>query len=277
MGLALLEKNQASVFLPLKRQVNCTSRVVCFPFAGSSPYIFAGWPSRFGPDVEVVALQTPARALRLQEAPYSRLEEIIAEATNAFDQISDIPFVFYGHSLGAAIAFELTRALRRKGKPEPSHLFVGAARPPHFAPLQPTIHRLPQEEFLDAVQARYGGVPEAVAREPELMSIFLPALLADFSVYENYEMVPELPLHCPITAFCGSQDTLVTPHAMEEWQCHTGANFHLEILAGDHFFLGPHIDALTARIRNVLKNTMPGSEDSAGVQFNSGSAEGRVV
>jgi medium-chain acyl-[acyl-carrier-protein] hydrolase len=209
-----------------------------------------------GPDVEVLALQTPARALRLEETPLYLMDEIIAEALDAFDAISDLPFVFYGHSLGAAVAFELTRALRRRGGPQPLHLFVGGARPPHFGPIQPCIHRLPQAEFLKAVQTRYGGVPEAVANEPELMSIFLPALVADFSVYETYQMLAEPPLELPITAFCGDQDRLVTPQVMKEWGIYSDERFDFELLRGDHFFLGPHVDTLTTRIRGVLKKPM---------------------
>jgi len=223
-----------------------------------------------GPDVQVLALQTPARALRMQLKPYTRMEEIIAEALAAFDSISDLPFVFYGHSLGAAVAFELTRALRRQGRPQPLHLFIGAARPPQFGPIQPCIHELPQEEFLSAVQLRYGGIPEAVANEPELMSIFLPALRADFAVYENYRLLPEPPINCPITAFCGDQDSLVTPQAMKQWGIHTSAVFDFEVLRGDHFFLGTHIDTLTAKIRAVLKNTRP--EAGQGAQFGLGSS-----
>ena len=40
---------------------------------------------------------------------------------------TDLPVVFYGHSLGSLVAFETARLLLDRGADNPIHLMVGAA------------------------------------------------------------------------------------------------------------------------------------------------------
>jgi medium-chain acyl-[acyl-carrier-protein] hydrolase len=245
-----------NLLLTLPKQIPEDSMaLVCFPYAGGNPYMFLDWRGRLGPQVEVIGIQLPGRGARLQERPYHSVTEIADETVRALAALQGRPFVFYGHSLGALIAFEVTRRLRALGKREPSHLFVGGARPPHMGPILPHLHTLEQASFLDSVQARYGGIPAAILREPELLDLFLPPLRADFAAYETYEYAWEDPLTCPISAFAGVDDPLVTPVLMAEWSRHSSAGFDLSVLRGDHFFLGQSRDELVGMIRRKLPIT----------------------
>src|SRR5205823_4375590 len=98
--------------------------------------------------VEVCAVQLPGRQNRILEEPYTSLAALIAALAAALGPYFDRPFAFFGHSLGALIAFDLARALRRHGQPEPAHLFVSGHRAPQLpSPQAPTYH-LPDAEFL---------------------------------------------------------------------------------------------------------------------------------
>ena len=54
------------------------------------------------------------RLTRFQEDFVSNMEEVIEELSSNIESFCDKPFVFFGHSLGALIAFELARELQKK-------------------------------------------------------------------------------------------------------------------------------------------------------------------
>src|SRR6185503_11064474 len=96
----------------------------------------------------------------------------------------DVPFAFFGHSMGALIAFELTRHLRRHGRPGPRHLFLSGARAPR-RPAPPPFHVLPEHALL-AELSRLNGTPPEILQEPEYMAMVLPLIRADLELYETY-------------------------------------------------------------------------------------------
>lgn len=243
---------RSNLFVPAAPEAASGVPLFCFPYAGGSPYLFMDWAARLRPALQVVAVQTPGHGARFAERPHGSVEEIVSEVVTNFPCMGDRPFAFYGHSLGAVIALEVARRLRRAGMPQPCHLFVGGARPPHFGPIEPLIHGLSEKEFLDGVQSRYAGIPPAVLNEPELLAILLPALRADFTAYETYVHRPETPLMCPISAFAGADDPLVKEEMMAAWSRYTSSEFHLEVLPGDHFFLRESGEKLTRAIQSRL-------------------------
>jgi medium-chain acyl-[acyl-carrier-protein] hydrolase len=70
-----------------------------------------------------------------------------------------------------------------------------------------------------------------------VMQLLLPALRADFEMYETYVYSPEPPLTTPISAYAGSQDTRVSREHLEAWREQTTADFSLREFPGGHFFL----------------------------------------
>lgn len=225
-----------SQFAISRPRPNADFRLFCFPHAGGSPIAFFGWPEGLGSSIECVSLLYAGRGHRLREKPCERVSDLIEEIAGGIAPYSDKPFAFYGHSFGGIVAFELARKLRDAGRPEPLHLFVGAARPPHLGlPFSP-IHHLPNSSFVAEVQARYGGIPAVILKDPEVLEMFLPAMRADFTAYETYRFQAAQPLPTPITAFGGSDDSAVKGHTLQEWSMHTQAGFDARILSGGHFF-----------------------------------------
>ncbi len=247
-----MPSRHSSLFVPATWQTAPGMILFCFPYAGGSPYIFRNWKARLQPEIAIVALQTPGKAMRIAESPHDSVQEIVAEIVRNFPQMGSRTFAFYGHSLGALIAFELARELRRAGRPQPRHLFVGAARPPHIGPLLPRLHGLEEQAFLDAVQARYSGLPAAILENPEALALFLPALRADFTAYESHAFETEAPLSCPISGFAGERDTLIPADTVAGWEMHTSSAFDLHVLRGGHFFLEDSCDQLTDAIKREL-------------------------
>lgn len=229
---------QSPLFTVSRPRPEASSRLFCFPHAGGGPTAFFDWSGPLGEEIECVCPQYRGRGRRLREKPFESVVEMVGEIAAGLAAWLDRPFAFYGHSLGAIVAFELTRELRRSRLPAPHHLFVGAARPPHLGPLFAPIHGLADAEFVAKVRSRYGGIPDAVANDPEVLQMFLPALRADMTAFETYRFAPGDPLGLPISVFAGAEDLVATPQMLEEWALHTTSGFNMTILPGGHFFPG---------------------------------------
>jgi medium-chain acyl-[acyl-carrier-protein] hydrolase len=80
------------------------------------------------------------------------------------------PFALFGHSMGALLAFEVARHLRRRGKSAPVCLVVSAHRAPHIPDEQDKIHDKPTSDFLEELR-RLNGTPAEVLRNDELVEL----------------------------------------------------------------------------------------------------------
>ena len=228
------------------------ARLFCFPFAGGSPAVFSGWGQKLGPEIEVFAAHPRGRGMRFRERPDVMVHGMVEDFLSVLQLHLDLPYVLYGHSLGGLIAFEITRQLEKQGLRMPEHLFLGASAPPHLGLIHEAIHHLPDEEFVEALQERYAGIPQEVLREPDLLAMFLPALKADFTAYELYKFMDAEPVNCPMTVFGGESDPGITPGLLEQWARHTSQEFSFNAVSGDHFFLAGSAPIVLASIRDAL-------------------------
>ena len=213
-----------------------TLRLFCLPHSGGSPALFRQWPQALPPTIEMVAVQLPGRGIRFRESPYQRLAPLVQALLAALrTDLTDVPFAFFGHSLGALLAFELTHALRVEGL-QPAALFVSACHAPHLLPTGEQLHTLSRPDLLQELKGINGTPPELFAEE-ELLDLILPALRADMAVYETYTYQPHAPLSCPLIACGGREDSRVTPRQLEAWREQAAGHFELHLFAGDHFYL----------------------------------------
>jgi medium-chain acyl-[acyl-carrier-protein] hydrolase len=164
----------------------------------------------------------------------------------------DKPFAFFGHSMGAVISFELTRYLRREHGIQPCQLFVSGNPAPQVPPREPPIYDLPQSEFLNEIR-QLNGTPPELLDHPELMSLLIPMLRADFKLVQTYVYSAESPLDCPITAFGGLDDEKVTREDLDAWREQTTGNFSIHMLPGDHFFIQTYQPLLLRRLSIELQ------------------------
>lgn len=162
--------------------------------------------------------------------------ELVRAVAPALRPYMDIPFAFFGHSMGGLLAFELTRHLRAEAGPHPWHLFISGRRAPQVADDTPHTYNLPEAEFIEEL-ARLNGTPREVLENEELMHLMIPILRSDFSVCQTYEYVPGPPLDCPISLFGGIRDIDVTREHLEAWRELTVADTTLRMFPGDHFFI----------------------------------------
>jgi medium-chain acyl-[acyl-carrier-protein] hydrolase len=212
-------------------------RLFCFPYAGKGALIYKNWAAHLPAEVEVHPVELPGRGLRFKEQPYTKIGSLIDDLTRAIRPLLDLPFAFFGHSLGAIVSFELAVMLRAEFHLEPAHLFVSGRRAPQIQDEKPVTYDLPDDEFISALE-RLNGTPREVLQHPELMQLMMGTLRADFEIAETYQTSVESPLNCPITAFGGLEDEDVPGEHVEAWKEQTTSSFQVRMLPGDHFF--PH-------------------------------------
>jgi medium-chain acyl-[acyl-carrier-protein] hydrolase len=223
----------------LTHQEHPANRLFCFPYAGGgSAAIYRTWQQGLPPEVEVCPIMLPGREARFTERPYTRVEELVAELSKHIRPYLDVPFQFFGHSMGALISFDLARHLRRQQLPQPTQLFVSAHRSPQLPRRQEPMHTKTDAEFMASLE-EIGGTPEAILHNKELMEIFLPLLRADFTLCEIYQYQPEAPLDYPITAFGGRDDKDIPVSDIEGWLSQTSNTFSSQTFPGGHFYLHP--------------------------------------
>lgn len=211
-------------------------RLFCFPFAGGGASVFRAWPAEAVPQIEVCPVQLPGRENRLLDEPLTRVSAVVEALAPVLLPHLDLPFAFFGHSLGGLISFELARLLRREYGKAPAHLFVAGCAAPQIADPDLPIYNLPEPEFVAELR-RLKGTPEGVLQQPELMQMLLPCLRADFEMGSTYEYVADEPLPYPISALGGLADPEISRADLEAWREHTRAKFVLRMLPGEHFFL----------------------------------------
>ena len=211
-------------------------RLFCFPYAGAGASIFYPWAKQLPAEIELCAIQLPGRENRLRESPLNRLKEVVQSLVPLLKPYLDLPFAFFGHSMGALISFELTRELRRQNYSLPFHLFVSGRKAPQLLDLEPPIHHLPDAQFIEKIK-NFQGTPEAIWQDNQLIEQFIPILRADFTILETYFYGNEAPLNCPINVFGGIKDPKVKEAELSAWQQQTQAAFNLKMFPGDHFFI----------------------------------------
>lgn len=211
-------------------------RLFCFPYGGGAARAYRPWRQTLPPEIDICAIQLPGRGNRLREPPLTKMAMAVELVGKEIVSLLDRPYAFFGHSMGAILAFEVARLLRRGGHQGPTHLFVSGHKAAQIPKTEPFTYNLPDAEFIEELQ-RLNGTPTEVLEYPDMMQIMLPLLRADFESIQTYLYRHEPPLDCPITALGGLLDPDISRETLEPWREQTTAAFNLQMFPGDHFFL----------------------------------------
>lgn len=224
-------------------------RLFCFPYSGGSAAAFQPWEALLPDDIELVAIRLPGHSGRLSESLLTSVAEMADSLVPAITAWLDRPYLVYGHSLGAVVAFELLHALEARRLPLPHHFYCAARRAPHAPPRIGPIHEYPPEQFTSELR-RLKGTPELLLADASLMEFFVPILRADLKAAYLYHREPDVKLGCSASAFCGSRDHVVVQEDMAGWCEHFNEPPAFRVFDGGHFFLDDNRASVVEAIRD---------------------------
>ncbi|MFJ8623879.1 thioesterase II family protein [Kitasatospora sp. NPDC093550] len=236
--------SSAAVDNPWFRRFNpsdsAPARVVIFPHAGGSASYYLEYANALAPYADVLAVQYPGRQNRFTEPTISSVEGLAEELCRELRGWTDRPLVFFGHSMGAAVAFETARRFERDGLEGLGRLFVSAGRAPSL-PRDSEVHKLSDDRLLAEI-VKLGGTDERVVEIPALQELILPALRADYTAIETYRCAPDATVSVPVTGLAGESDPNATAEQVAQWERHTTGGFDLRVFPGGHFYLADRTD-----------------------------------
>lgn len=225
------------------------ARVVCLPHAGGSASSFWDLARHLPSRVDVVGVQYPGRGDRIGERCVDDLQVLSDEIAAAAAELTDLPVLLFGHSLGAAVAFEVAVRLTERGREPQALLVSGRAAPRHDC--AGTVH-CRDEEGIWAEITRLGGTAAEIAESPEWRALITPAIRADFRASETYQPTTGVVLPCPVAALVGADDPDVSEQHAGDWRAFCAGEFRLRSFAGGHFYLIEQVRAVAAEILRLV-------------------------
>ncbi len=233
-------------------------RLFCFAYAGGNANIFRSWADQLDEQIELIAIQLPGRGARFNEPLLDSMESILEQLRLVFKDQYHRPYAFFGHSMGASIAFELSRIIQQRAKTDsdvllPSRLIVSGRKGPSFVEEQERepIHNLPKEEFINRLK-NLNGTPQELLEHEDLMALMEPILRSDFKVIETWQHQEGELLKIPMSVYSGDEDEYLCPESLKAWQKETDQKCEFVSFSGDHFYLQSQEQNLVNQINKSL-------------------------
>ncbi|TDD48810.1 thioesterase II family protein [Saccharopolyspora elongata] len=222
-------------------------RLVALPHAGGSASFYFPLSRALAPRVEVLSVQYPGRQDRLAERCIDDIGELADRLAAELRPWADRPLALFGHSMGAAVGFEVARRM----EVAPIRLIASGRR-------APSTHRdewvhLSDDDGLVADLRKLSGTAAGVLGDDELLRMILPAVRSDYRAAETYQGEAGAKVACPITVLLGDDDPKVTLAEAEAWREHTDAEVDLRVFPGGHFYLVEHQAEVLAVLDQRLK------------------------
>ncbi len=229
---------------------NPAVRLVCFHYGGGSSASFYSWKDNISPNVELLAINLPGRGSSIDKPLLDNIEDVTNIILKYIKHYIGKPLVFFGHSLGSLISFEVAKAMKEQQLKQPAHLILSGCMAPQNLYKRNKTSRLSDKEFREALEI-YNGTSQEVMNESSLMGLFLPIIKADISIIDNYKYRGNDPLDCDITTIGGREDPTVSLEDIYPWKSHTIRKYTHHTLTGDHFFIRSNKEKLLGIVNSI--------------------------
>ncbi len=245
---------QSLIYCP-EPKPNAPIRLVCFPYAGGSASIYMPWVNQLSKDVELSLIQLPGRGSRFGEPPYDTIKTLSEDVVDELSKLRRKDMIFYGHSMGARVAYEVTLMLHKKGDSLPIHVIAAGSTAPAVSRKAKNSYLLPDDEFLTHLM-ELKGTPDEVLSNRDLMELLLPALRADFKIVETYINNSSVVIPTKISVFAGKQDTTVELAVLEPWFDVFQESGGISWFDGGHFFINENGADVIAALKNKIQSSL---------------------
>ena len=259
-----LMKNKISIdrwFFGLNFKPNARLRIFAFPYAGGDINAFYGWQAWLPHDIELVSVQLPGRGKRREDVMPECMDVLVDGLLKAINEINDKPFVFFGYSMGGLISYAATQSMNEHGMQGPQLFCVAACNPPHLQKSDwcSMSDKALLRQLTNADKYFANMMPE------NCVSNNLPLIKNDLAFCQRYvknNRFSNGALVCPISTFCGVDDTISSADSMVKWRRYTSASSISHRLNGGHFFM---FDRHSAHFPRLLLRDLQGIHKDLGM------------
>lgn len=239
----------------MKTNTESVCNLLLFPYSGVGASIYNAVKDNITLPIECIPIQLPGREELIQEKPFDDMNLVVEYLVENLEKYITKPLIFFGHCLGALIAYETALALMKKHSIQIIHFFASACPAPHTHQVTSPIYHLPSKQFLDHIQQRSYFQTKPISNE--VCKILLSGLRADFKLYETYSRSEAISLPCPITVMSGNDDDFIEQEQILKWNTLTQSKFQTALFPGNHLYLhqamGDILETIEDRIRICIQ------------------------
>ncbi|HDY85214.1 MAG TPA: thioesterase [Methylophaga aminisulfidivorans] len=231
-------------------------QLICLPFAGGGASIFNEWQPQTM-QFDIYGVQLPGREKRFVETPYTCVHEAAQHVVELLIKDTDKTklTVIFGHSLGAVLAFEVTRLVEQQQLYPNVSLVVSGSPDPWTPRSSRASDEVDDDSFVEKVQA-FSGFTHTALEEPMMRELLLPTLRADVQMHEDYRPQNKTPVQSPILVLRGDVDELVSKYDVQQWQHASSERVVFSELSGGHMYFMDDIQPLLAELSDFVKDAM---------------------
>jgi surfactin synthase thioesterase subunit len=224
--------------------------VFCFHHAGGGSSLYQGWDRALNPVASAWPVLLPGRERRAREQRFVEIDALVADLDHQLGVFLSGPHVFFGHSMGALVAYRLACHRRDAGKSLPRALIVSAYPAPHLPAPFPPVDGIDDDQLAQVIEGIGGGAPDLPARWRDEM---LAVARDDLRLCESHADSRQPPLGCPIHVFGGDVDPLVGTQELRAWEQHSDAEVDVHVLPGGHFYLRDAPEVMLRELRRLVR------------------------
>lgn len=212
-------------------------KIIALLYAGGSYYSYRSLEQLIPNNFHWITLELPGRGTRMSECLSVDFDFIINDLfKQVTHEIHGVEYIIYGHSLGAILGYEIAKKMQNSKYHQPNLLFFTGSGSPEFDPKE-RISNCNKDFFWKKI-INYGGIPNELINNAEVLDFLEPIIRADFGLRENYKFgVEKEVLNIPIFVRVGTREIEITDMKLMGWQKLTNVPINASKIEGNHFFI----------------------------------------
>jgi surfactin synthase thioesterase subunit len=144
--------------------------IIMLPFSGGNAYSYIDIIKCLPAEINVLCPELPGRGILSDRPLIKNIDDLADHILLHYLRHTDLnrPYIFFGHSMGALLAYLLTCKILSKGWPAPLHLCVSGCGGPSLKRRGRSMFNLPSDQFRKEI-LEMGGTSAGVLSNDTLM------------------------------------------------------------------------------------------------------------
>ncbi|MCL2591840.1 MAG: thioesterase domain-containing protein [Defluviitaleaceae bacterium] len=216
---------------------------------------FALSASRFIPylkndDVELVPIEYAGRGMRSNEQKYESFEHVVQDVVKQINkQAGDDPYIIWGHSMGALVAYEVCHKMNSVGNNRLKHAIFSGQDAPNSKHIKKEYHLLSKPDRIKFIN-KLGGIPEEITESSDWFNFFLSYIESDLLLMDQYKYINRGKLNYKCVVMYGKEDESI--HILKnDWE-ELFFNISYKVHEGGHFFIFDEIELVMENINQII-------------------------